>query len=79
MIREWVLQLKLGSVAFSYFSNKFGVDPRERYAEALHALRVADLASWDDQELRLSRAGILRVDTLLPLFFGEAYQPTSRG
>lgn len=78
MIREWVLQLKLGRVVFAYFVEKFGVDPREYYAQALEAMRVADLAEWDEQELRLTRAGLLRVDTILPIFFAKAYQPTSR-
>jgi len=74
MIREWVLQLKLGRVSFDYFAKKFGVDPRERFAAALDAIRDAALADYDDAELRLTRSGLLRVDTILPIFFAEEYQ-----
>jgi oxygen-independent coproporphyrinogen-3 oxidase len=78
MIREWVLQLKLGRVSFDYFFRKFGVDLRERFAPALQAIRDADLADYDHSELRLTRSGLLRVDTILPIFFAEEYQAMTR-
>ena len=74
MTREWVLRTKLGQVSFAYFVKKYGVNPRVRFAEALDAIRNARLADYDDNGVRLTRAGLLRVDTILPIFFADAYQ-----
>ena len=41
----------------------------------LSALSPRELAEYDDRELRLTRPGLLRVDTILPIFFEEAHQP----
>ena len=73
MIREWVLQCKLGRVSFDYFANTYGIDPRERFAPALEELQRAGLASTDGQTLELTRPGLLRVDTILPIFFEVEY------
>jgi len=73
MIREWVLQCKLGRVSFDYFIDKFGIDPRERFRPALEELRAAGLAAVDAQALELTRLGLLRVDTILPIFFEAEY------
>jgi hypothetical protein len=54
------------------------VDLRERFAPALQAIRDADLADYDHSELRLTRSGLLRVDTILPIFFAEEYQAMTR-
>ena len=35
LIREFVLQLKLGHVSRNYFKQKFGVEPAERFAAPL--------------------------------------------
>jgi oxygen-independent coproporphyrinogen-3 oxidase len=69
LIRELVLQLKLGRVPRAYFRAKFGVDPAERFADALRSLTEAGLARVDGDWLALSRAGLLQVDRLLPEFF----------
>ena len=73
MIREWVLQCKLGRVRFDYFVDKFGIDPRARFSAALEALQVEGLASTDEQGLQFTRRGLLRVDTILPIFFEAEY------
>jgi oxygen-independent coproporphyrinogen-3 oxidase len=39
LIREFVLQFKLGHLNAGYFQEKFGVDVRERFAEPLQRLR----------------------------------------
>ena len=70
MIREFILQLKRGAVSSDYFRQKFGVDPRTRFAEHLAALRSAGYVSASgDGDVRLSRDGLLRIDSLLPGFF----------
>ena len=70
MIRELVLQLKLGSVRPAYFAAKYAVNILERFRSQLEALRsTADVAEASSDVVRLTRQGLLRVDTLLPRFF----------
>ncbi len=70
MIRELVLQLKLGSVRPAYFLEKYQIDLHDRFADQLGSL-AADgyLASANQDAIVLSREGLLRVDALLPRFF----------
>ena len=70
MIRELVLQLKLGSIRPSYFQDKYQVDIRSRFAPPLESLRRDGfLEELSNDTVRLSRVGLLRVDSLLPRFF----------
>jgi oxygen-independent coproporphyrinogen-3 oxidase len=77
MIREFVLQMKLGRIATGYFRDKFGVDVEQRFAAPLGRLRSEGLLTGDGEGLRLHREGLLRVDGLLPQFFLPQHQ-TSR-
>jgi oxygen-independent coproporphyrinogen III oxidase len=70
MIRELVLQLKLGRIRPSYFSGKYGVDILERFHDQFASLEAEGyLASASDNAVTLTRDGLLRVDVLLPRFF----------
>jgi oxygen-independent coproporphyrinogen-3 oxidase len=69
LIREFVLQLKLGSIRPSYFKRKYGVDVLERFGEPLDGLREEGLVTMGADRVALSRDGLLRVDSLLPRFF----------
>jgi oxygen-independent coproporphyrinogen-3 oxidase len=70
MIREFVLQLKRGAVRPSYFVEKYGIDPLQRFAEALASLKSEGyLAQLGPERIVLSRDGLLRVDVLLQRFF----------
>jgi oxygen-independent coproporphyrinogen-3 oxidase len=70
MIRELVLQLKLGRVRPVYFNSKYGVNIFERFREALASLDAEGyLERADDELVALTRDGLLRVDVLLPRFF----------
>lgn len=70
LIRELILQLKLGSVRPAYFADKYGVDILDRFREPLASLRDEGyLAAADDQVVALTREGLLRVDLLLGRFF----------
>jgi oxygen-independent coproporphyrinogen-3 oxidase len=76
MIRELVLQLKLGSVRPEYFARKYGVDLLGRFGAELKARESSgDVAEATPDVIRLTRKGLLRVDTLLPDFF----KPQHRG
>ncbi|MBI5692918.1 MAG: coproporphyrinogen III oxidase family protein [Verrucomicrobia bacterium] len=76
MIREFILQMKLGRVAFGYFQEKFGTNLRERFARQLEHLVAEGLATLSAGEVRLARDGLLCVDTLLHEFFLPQHQTT---
>ncbi len=69
LIRELVLQFKLGHISRSYFRRKFGVDVLERFAEAISRLRSWQTLQVEGDWLRLTRSGLLEVDRLVHEFF----------
>jgi oxygen-independent coproporphyrinogen-3 oxidase len=70
MIRELVLQLKLGSVRPAYFKDKYGVDILQRFRGELASLAGDGyLKEVGERIVSLTRQGLLRVDQLLPHFF----------
>ena len=69
LIREFVLQLKLGRVSPGYFRDKFSADVLEEFRVPLEDLASRDLATVTSHEIVLSRKALLRVDSLLPAFF----------
>ncbi len=70
MIRELVLQLKLGSIRPAYFRDKYGVSVLERFHRQLDTLAVEGcLAAATPDVVSLTRDGLLRVDALLSRFF----------
>ena len=70
LIREFVLQLKRGSVRPGYFEEKYGVRPLERFAPQLASLQAERfLAELTPERIALTREGLMRVDTLLHRFF----------
>jgi oxygen-independent coproporphyrinogen-3 oxidase len=77
LIRELILQLKTGRLDVPYFKGKFGIDVRVEFGDALGQLeRDGWLLAWED-EVRVTPAGLLQVDLLLPAFF-EPEHRTSR-
>ena len=69
LLREFILQLKTGSVSADYFTQKFGVDPRVRFAQGLATLGGWGFAEVAGDTIRLNRDGLLQVDRLLHEFF----------
>jgi oxygen-independent coproporphyrinogen III oxidase len=69
LIREFILQLKLGKVDTSYFANKFGVDPRERFKAQLDTLVQQGYFSINGTIITLTREALLQIDRLLHGFF----------
>ena len=69
LVREFILQLKLGRVRCSYFDRKFSTDVRERFAGPLARIRDWGFLSVDQDAVSLNREGLLRVDRLLHEFF----------
>ena len=74
-IREFILQLKLGSVSVPYFREKYDFDVLRRLAAPLDLLIDDGLLRVDDRQVRLTRQGRLRVDRIV----GEFYLPQHRG
>jgi len=69
LIREFILQLKLGQTRTDYFQEKFGTDVRQRFAEPLQRIHDWGLGEVEGQTVRLNRQGLLQVDRLLHEFF----------
>jgi oxygen-independent coproporphyrinogen-3 oxidase len=70
MIREFVLQLKRGSVRPAYFADKYGTDVRARFRDQLDSLEASGLlASRTADRVAITRDALLRVDVLLQRFF----------
>ena len=70
LIREFILQLKRGSVRPSYFAAKYAVDPLVRFAAELDSLHAEGfLAERSAERVALTREGLMRVDSLLHRFF----------
>ena len=78
MIREFVLQMKLGRAERSYFQEKFGVDINERFQTAFEKLSGQGYLTVTDAGPRLNRDGLLQVDRLLHGFFKPEHQVASR-
>jgi oxygen-independent coproporphyrinogen-3 oxidase len=69
LIREFILQLKLGSVSLNYFEKKFGVNPQQRFAEPLRRIKEWGYLNIEGDTVRINREGLLQVDRLLHEFF----------
>jgi len=72
--REFMLQLKLGSVEASRFAAKFGKDPRVHFAGPLATLRSWGFLVEDGDRIGLTRDGLLQVDRLLMEFFDPKHR-----
>jgi oxygen-independent coproporphyrinogen-3 oxidase len=69
LIRELVLQFKLGRISRRYFADKFGVDLNTRFAEPLQRLSDQGFLVAKEDQLSLTRDGLLQVDRLVHEFF----------
>ena len=69
LIREFILQLKLGHVSREYFRKKFGAELTERFAEPIQRLKDWGYLTVEGDQILLNREGLLQVDRLLHEFF----------
>lgn len=74
LIREFVLTMKEGRVDTAPIRRKFGVDPLEEFATALRNQEAAGYLTVEDGQIRLTRKGLLQVDSLLPEYFEEQHR-----
>ncbi len=73
-VRELILQWKLGLVRPSYFQEKFGIDVLARYTEVFEEWSASGDLIVGKDELKLSLAALLRVDSMLYRFFLPQHQ-----
>ena len=74
LTREVILQLKLGRIRRSYFSEKFGIDILEQFADPLNTLHNDGFLDICGDLVKLTPEGLLRVDSLLPAFYDPEFQ-----
>ena len=74
LIREVILNLKKGWLDANYFRQKFNVDVINEWRSAWEEYRDEGYLSFTDDRVELTRAGLLRVDGLLPAFFEPEHQ-----
>ena len=75
MIREFILQLKRGSVEAAYFKEKFGLDVRDEFKAQLDLHQGAGhIKVGADGRISLTPQGFLLADSLLEPFFEEEHR-----
>ena len=68
-LREFILQMKIGQVRPSYFKNKFNEDLDSRFATQLNDLESNHFLTRGNDQIQMTREGLLQVDALLHGFF----------
>ncbi len=74
LIRELILQMKMGRLDTGYFRDKFDVEITEEFGDAFASLVDDGFAKLHTNEIILTRTGLLRVDGLLPRFFEPQFR-----
>lgn len=74
LIREFILQMKEGRVAVAPIREKFGVDPLEEFSDPLRNQQTAGYLTYNNEEITLTRKGLLQADSLLPEYFEEQHK-----
>ena len=69
-----ILLLKRGFLEREYFQSKFGVDIVENWKSVWEGYVEEGLAEIHPDEVKLTREGLLRVDSMLPAFFEPEHQ-----
>jgi len=78
LIREMILQMKVGWLDAAYFRGKFGVEVFEEFRDQFQDIVEQGLAEIDGDRFTLKEEGLLRVDSLLPAFFLPEHRTTDR-
>ncbi|QDT00479.1 coproporphyrinogen-III oxidase family protein [Adhaeretor mobilis] len=74
LVREMILQMKKGYLDPKYYQEKFGVDIIDHWQSAWDEHVANGYVTIADGRIELTRAGLLRVDGLLPAFFEAEHQ-----
>jgi len=76
LLREMMLQLKTGRLQTDYFAHKFGADILHDFSAGFGQLERDGYATVAPGEVRLTGAGLLQIDRLLPTFFEPEFRGT---
>ena len=74
LIRELVLLIKEGQVELGRLNQKYGVNVQQEFASALKNQQAAGYLNLNGDMLRLTRKGLLQVDSLLPEYFEQQHR-----
>jgi putative oxygen-independent coproporphyrinogen III oxidase len=74
LVREFVLQLKLGHVPADLFRDKFGANIGEHFVSPLRTLSEKGWLTVDDGGVTLTRDGLLQVDRMIPDFYASPFR-----
>ena len=74
LVREFILQLKLGEVLIAPFHERFGLNIVVQFYATLRMFANEGWITVSDEAVRLTRRGLLRVDRLLPRFYDSRFQ-----
>lgn len=74
LIREMILQLKRGHLDAGYFRQKFAAEILDEWSDVWQGYADDQLLTLSGDRIELTRAGLLRVDGLLPAFFEPEHQ-----
>lgn len=74
LVRQAILQLKTGALRSGYFRERFGIDLLERFAEPFARLAEQGMLEIEAEGVRLTRRGLLQVDSLLPEFYAPEFR-----
>lgn len=69
LIRELVLLMKEGQVELGRLNQKYGVNVQQEFSSAFKNQQAAGYLNLDGDTLKLTRKGLLQVDSLLPEYF----------
>jgi oxygen-independent coproporphyrinogen III oxidase len=69
LIRELVLLMKEGQVELGQLNQKYGVNVPQEFASAFKNQEAAGYLNLDGDTVKLTRKGLLQVDSLLPEYF----------
>jgi oxygen-independent coproporphyrinogen-3 oxidase len=74
LIREMILQLKRGFLEAPYFREKYDTEILDEWSDQWQAYARDGMLTFDRGGVRLTRKGLLQVDSLLPAFFEEEHR-----
>jgi oxygen-independent coproporphyrinogen-3 oxidase len=77
MVRDFILQLKLGRVALAPFHGRYGVDVARCFQKPLQDFAGRGWLTVDQDAVRVTREGLVRIDSILPAFYLPAHQGVS--
>lgn len=74
LVRDFIFQLKLGSVDAASFQRKFNVNIATLFAAPLERLAAAGLLTLSTDGVQMTAQGMLSVDRLLPQFYDPSFR-----